>query len=187
MCGPGSVAAPEPAEGGPADEPAEAGGPGDERRARGRGERRRDRRAGERPLDGQRDERPGADQPQREPAGVPGVILHGPKSWPLARASLPPIGFARALVCDNPCMSNDLPPELLESLKVLDPDLQERIKQALLPVAAEIGPRELAVLDRLAQGISKGASVAELNAFVRLLPVSVSRVVQPTIDEAVTA
>lgn len=84
-------------------------------------------------------------------------------------------------------MSNDLPPELLESLKVLDPDLQERIKQALLPVAAEIGPRELAVLDRLAQGISKGASVAELNAFVRLLPVSVSRVVQPTIDEAVTA
>lgn len=84
-------------------------------------------------------------------------------------------------------MPNELPPELLESIKVLDPDLQERIKETLEPVAPELGPRELAVLERLAQGISAGAPPAELNAFVRLLPVSISRVLAPVIEPVIAA
>jgi DNA-binding NarL/FixJ family response regulator len=84
-------------------------------------------------------------------------------------------------------MPNELPPELLESIKVLDPDLQERIKETLEPVAPELGPRELAVLERLAQGISNGAPPAELNAFVRLLPVSISRVLAPVIEPVIAA
>lgn len=84
-------------------------------------------------------------------------------------------------------MPNELPAELLESIKVLDVDLQDRIKETLEPIAPELGPRELAVLDRLAQGISTGAPAAELNAFVRLLPVSVSRVLQPAIEPVLAA
>jgi hypothetical protein len=84
-------------------------------------------------------------------------------------------------------MPNELPPELLESIKVLDPDLRERIKETLEPVASELGPRELAVLERLAQGISNGAPPAELNAFVRLLPVSISRVLAPVIEPVIAA
>ena len=90
-------------------------------------------------------------------------------------------------VCDNPCMPNALPPELLESISVLDADLQDRFKESLEPIAPELGPRELAVLDRLAQGIAAGAPVAELKAFVRLLPVSVSRVLQPAIEPVLAA
>lgn len=90
-------------------------------------------------------------------------------------------------VCDNPCMPNALPAELLESISVLDADLQDRFKESLEPIAPELGPRELAVLDRLAQGIAAGAPVAELNAFVRLLPVSVSRVLQPAIEPVLAA
>jgi DNA-binding NarL/FixJ family response regulator len=76
----------------------------------------------------------------------------------------------------------ELPPELIESLKVLDPPIADRLREALEPVAGELGPRELAVLDRLCQGIANGSPAAELNAFVRLLPVTVSRAVQPAIE-----
>jgi hypothetical protein len=76
----------------------------------------------------------------------------------------------------------DLPPELLESLKVLEPGQAARIRDALVPVAGELGPRELAVLDRLARGLASGAPAAELNAFVRLLPVTVSRAVSPALE-----
>jgi hypothetical protein len=79
-------------------------------------------------------------------------------------------------------MADELPPELDEALKVLDPELANTIKEALAPVAADIGPRELAVLDRLAQGIATGADSATLNNFVRLLPVTVSRAVGPAIE-----
>lgn len=79
-------------------------------------------------------------------------------------------------------MSSELPKELMSSISVLDDDLQAKFVEALGPVAAEIGPREVAVLDRLAQGIKTGAPSGELNAFVRLLPVSVSRVLQPAIE-----
>lgn len=84
-------------------------------------------------------------------------------------------------------MANVLPNELLESIKVLDADLQDSIKETLEPIASELGPRELAVLDRLAQGIATGAPASELNAFVRLLPVSVSRVLQPAIEPVIAA
>ncbi len=80
----------------------------------------------------------------------------------------------------------DIPDELVESLKTLDPDLAEGITDALEPVASELGPREVAVLQRLVNGINSGAPASELNAFVRLLPVTVSRAVQPAI-EPVTA
>ena len=76
----------------------------------------------------------------------------------------------------------ELPPELIESLSILDPEVSGRIKDALLPVASELGPRELAVLDRLAKGIAGGSSSSELNAFGRLLPVTVSRAVGPAIE-----
>ena len=49
---------------------------------------------------------------------------------------------------------------------------------------SDLGPREVAVLLRLVDGIKGGASVPELNAFVRLLPVTVSRVVQPVVEPA---
>ena len=84
-------------------------------------------------------------------------------------------------------MPNEMPPELMDSIKVLDADLQASIIEALDPVAAELGPRELAVLARLAQGIKNGAPSGELNAFVRLLPVSVSRVLQPAIEPILAA
>lgn len=84
-------------------------------------------------------------------------------------------------------MAAELPKELMTSIAVLDQDLQDRFVEALAPVAEELGPRELAVLDRLAQGIKTGAPVAELNAFVRLLPVSVSRVLQPAIEPVLAA
>jgi hypothetical protein len=80
----------------------------------------------------------------------------------------------------------DLPAPLVESLKTLDPAIAQRLTDALLPVAGELGPREEAVLERLVKGIADGAPAAELNAFVRLLPVTVSRAVQPAI-EPVTA
>jgi hypothetical protein len=80
----------------------------------------------------------------------------------------------------------DLPAPLVESLKTLDPEIAQRLTDALLPVAGELGPREEAVLERLVKGIAGGAPAAELNAFVRLLPVTVSRAVQPAI-EPVTA
>jgi hypothetical protein len=76
----------------------------------------------------------------------------------------------------------ELPDELLESLKTLDTETATRLKEALLPVASELGPRELAVLDRLCKGIAAGSPAAELNAFVRLLPVTVSRAIQPAIE-----
>ena len=76
----------------------------------------------------------------------------------------------------------ELPPELHAALAVLDPELANSIKEALAPVAAEIGPREIAVLDRLAQGIATKANSATLSNFVRLLPVTVSRAVAPVIE-----
>lgn len=83
-------------------------------------------------------------------------------------------------------MPSEIPAELLESFTSLDPDLAQRLTDALMPVAGELGPRELAVLQRLSRGLAEGAPAAELNAFVRLLPVTVSRAVQPAI-EPVTA
>ena len=62
------------------------------------------------------------------------------------------------------------------------PDIAQRLTDALAPVVAELGPREEAVLQRLVTGLAEGAPAAELNAFVRLLPVTVSRAVQPAID-----
>ena len=76
----------------------------------------------------------------------------------------------------------DLPEQLTESLGKLDADLAQGLIGALEPVADELGPRELAVLDRLVNGINDGASGGEINAFVRLLPVTVSRAVQPVIE-----
>lgn len=81
---------------------------------------------------------------------------------------------------------SEIPAELLEVFTILDDDLEKALIEALVPVADEIGPREQAVLERLARGIVGGAKPAELNAFVRLLPVTVSRAVQPVI-EPVTA
>jgi hypothetical protein len=84
-------------------------------------------------------------------------------------------------------MTDALPDSLVESLTALDADVAGQMTEALQPVAAELGDRELAVLDRLINGIVSGASAAELNAFVRLLPVTVSRAVQPVIEPPVTA
>lgn len=77
---------------------------------------------------------------------------------------------------------SDIPEQLTESFGKLDSGLAENLTHALEPVAGELGPRELAVLDRLVNGINGGASGAELSAFVRLLPVTVSRAVQPVIE-----
>jgi hypothetical protein len=77
----------------------------------------------------------------------------------------------------------EIPQKLIDSLQVLDPALKDSILEALGPVAPELGDREQAVLERLANGIVGGASAAELNAFVRLLPVTVSRAVQPALEQ----
>jgi hypothetical protein len=84
-------------------------------------------------------------------------------------------------------MADEIPAQLLEAFKVLDPDVAQRLTAALAPVAAELGPREEAVLQRLVTGIAEGAPAAELNAFVRLLPVTVSRAVQPAIEPVTAA
>ncbi len=81
-------------------------------------------------------------------------------------------------------MPDVLPSELDSALAGIDPVLRGELVEALAPVIADLGPREVAVLLRLVDGIRGGASVPELNAFVRLLPVTVSRVVQPVIEPA---
>ncbi|MBM3634981.1 MAG: hypothetical protein ACKORG_05085 [Actinomycetota bacterium] len=81
-------------------------------------------------------------------------------------------------------MSDALPPDLESALAGIDPAMKAKLVEALDPVMADLGPREVAVLLRLVNGIRDGASVPELNAFVRLLPVTVSRVVQPVIEPA---
>lgn len=90
-------------------------------------------------------------------------------------------------MCDNAVMASNLPPELLESFTALDPELAGRLTEALEPVSGELGPRELAVLQRLSRGLADGAPAVELNAFVRLLPVTVSRAVQPAIEPVTAA
>ncbi len=81
-------------------------------------------------------------------------------------------------------MSNALPPDLTAALNGIDPKMRGQLEEALAPVMADLGPREVAVLLRLVDGIKGGSSVPELNAFVRLLPVTVSRVVQPVVEPA---
>lgn len=82
---------------------------------------------------------------------------------------------------------SEIPPQLIESFKLLDPDIAQRLTEALTPVAGELGPREEAVLERLVRGLADKAPAAELNAFVRLLPVTVSRAVQPAIEPVTAA
>ncbi len=84
-------------------------------------------------------------------------------------------------------MADELPEKLTDAFKVLDADLAGNLVEALKPVVAELGDREQAVLERLANGIATGAKPAELNAFVRLLPVTVSRAVQPVIEPVIAA
>ena len=74
-------------------------------------------------------------------------------------------------------MSDALPPDLIAALKQIDPKMRGDLEEALAPVIPDLGPREVAV-----DGIKGGASIPELNAFVRLLPVTVSRVVQPVVE-----
>ena len=70
--------------------------------------------------------------------------------------------------------------------------MRGQLEEALAPVMSDLGPREVAVLLRLVDGIKGGVGkkrervvgVPELNAFVRLLPVTVSRVVQPVVEPA---
>jgi FixJ family two-component response regulator len=81
-------------------------------------------------------------------------------------------------------MADDLPTELVEAFKILDPAQADRLKEALAPVAGELGPRERAVLERLVKGMASGVPASDLNAFVRLLPVTVSRAIQPAIPTA---
>lgn len=81
-------------------------------------------------------------------------------------------------------MSEPLPPELTSALNEIDPVMKGKLIEVLDTVTPDLGPREVAVLLRLVNGIKAGASVPELNAFVRLLPVTVSRVVQPVIEPA---
>ncbi len=81
-------------------------------------------------------------------------------------------------------MSEPLPPELTSALDEIDPVMRGKLVEVLDTVIPDLGPREVAVLLRLVNGIKGGASVPELNAFVRLLPVTVSRVVQPVIEPA---
>lgn len=81
-------------------------------------------------------------------------------------------------------MSEPLPPELTSALNEIDPVMKGKLIEVLDTVTPDLGPREVAVLLRLVNGIKDGASVPELNAFVRLLPVTVSRVVQPVIEPA---
>ena len=77
-----------------------------------------------------------------------------------------------------------LPPDLEKAMANIDPGIRGELVTALEPVIPDLGPREVAVLLWLVNGIKDGASVPELNAFVRLLPVTVSRVVQPVIEPA---
>ena len=81
-------------------------------------------------------------------------------------------------------MPDALPKDLTTALAEIDPVMREKLEEALEPVIPDLGPREVAVLLRLVDGIKGGASVPELNAFVRLLPVTVSRVVQPVVEPA---
>lgn len=81
-------------------------------------------------------------------------------------------------------MPQAIPPDLDSALSGIDPEMREKLIEALDPVLPDLGPREVAVLLRLVDGIKRDASVPELNAFVRLLPVTVSRVVQPVIEPA---
>ncbi|MBU6363538.1 MAG: hypothetical protein KGQ95_04910 [Acidobacteria bacterium] len=81
-------------------------------------------------------------------------------------------------------MPDALPPDLESALAGIDASMRGKLVEALAPVIPDLGPREVAVLLRLVNGIKDGASDAELNAFVRLLPVTVSRVVQPVIEPA---
>jgi DNA-binding NarL/FixJ family response regulator len=90
-------------------------------------------------------------------------------------------------VWNNPGVSAEIPPEIRSALGAIDPDIAQGLIDALEPVAAELGPRECAVLERLITGIATKASAAELNAFVRLLPVTVSRVVSPAIEPVTAA
>jgi hypothetical protein len=84
-------------------------------------------------------------------------------------------------------MTDDpIPAEVLDALTHLPDELRQQFTEALEPVALEIGPREVAVLERLTKGISANAPVQELNAFVRLLPVTVSRVLQPVLEPMLT-
>jgi len=82
---------------------------------------------------------------------------------------------------------SEIPDNITDAFKVLDADLAGALVEALEPVAAELGDREQAVLERLANGIATGAKPAELNAFVRLLPVTVSRAVQPVLEPVLAA
>ncbi|MFN8121123.1 MAG: hypothetical protein U0237_01705 [Thermoleophilia bacterium] len=82
---------------------------------------------------------------------------------------------------------SEIPEKITDAFKVLDADLAGALVEALEPVAAELGDREQAVLERLANGIATGAKPAELNAFVRLLPVTVSRAVQPVLEPVLAA
>ena len=84
-------------------------------------------------------------------------------------------------------MATQIPEKITDAFKVLDDDLANQLIEALTPVAGELGDREQAVLERLANGIATGAAAAELNAFVRLLPVTVSRAVQPVLEPVITA
>lgn len=84
-------------------------------------------------------------------------------------------------------MAEELPAKLVEAFKVLDADLANSLIEVLKPVVSELGDREQAVLERLANGIATGAKPSELNAFVRLLPVTVSRAVQPVIEPVIAA
>lgn len=81
----------------------------------------------------------------------------------------------------------DIPPEILSAFDRLDPELRGELIAALEPVSAELGDRESAVLQRLANGIADDAPVVELNAFIRLLPVTVSRAVQPALEPVTAA
>jgi len=81
-------------------------------------------------------------------------------------------------------MADALSPDLESALAGIDPAMKDKFVEALEPVIPDLGPREVAVLLRLVNGIRDGASVPELNAFVRLLPVTVSRLVQPVIEPA---
>ena len=81
-------------------------------------------------------------------------------------------------------MPDALPTDLTAALAEIDPVMRGKLEEALEPVIPDLGPREVAVLLRLVDGIKRDASVPELNAFVRLLPVTVSRVVQPVVEPA---
>ena len=78
--------------------------------------------------------------------------------------------------------------QLIDTFKLLDADAAQRLTQALEPVAGEArAPRGGRAPAGSSAGIAEGAPASpELDAFVRLLPVTVSRAVRPAI-EPVTA